>query len=156
MSASSIHHHFPGGREAIVEAIRGLLAGENLPLEPGDGDWRTFADRWARAYRASFARHPEVVPFLTAQTVSDPLTLSAYETLAQVPRAGGFRDEDLLHAVTILDCLVLGSALDAGAPLDVWPPHPTRIRPWAPRSAPPGPTRATVRSAPSRSARASS
>ncbi|XVU28516.1 TetR/AcrR family transcriptional regulator [Actinoplanes sp. CA-054009] len=124
VSASSIYHHFPAGREAIIEAIRGLLAGENLPLEPGDDDWRVFADRWARAYRASFARHPKVVPFLTAQTVSDPLTLSAYETLAQVLRTAGFRDEDLLHAVTILDCLVLGSALDAGAPLDVWAASP--------------------------------
>ena len=26
VSASSIYHHFPGGREAIIEAIRGHLA----------------------------------------------------------------------------------------------------------------------------------
>ncbi|MEV6342983.1 TetR/AcrR family transcriptional regulator [Actinoplanes sp. NPDC051851] len=120
VSASSIYHHFPGGREAIIEAIRGLLAGESLRADPGAADWRETTVAWARAYRASFARHPRVVPMMTAQTVSDPLTLAGYESLARVLRGAGFRDEDLLHAVTILDCFILGSALDAGAPLDVW------------------------------------
>ena len=124
VSPSSIYHHFPGGREAIVEAIRGLLAGTGLPVRADAGDWRAFATAWARAYRASFARHPRVVPFLTAQTVRDPAVLAGYETLARVLRSAGCRDEDLLHAVTILDCFICGSALDAGAPLDVWAASP--------------------------------
>jgi AcrR family transcriptional regulator len=120
VSPSSIYHHFPAGREAIVEAIRGLLATAGLPVRADSRDWRGFATEWACAYRASFARHPRVVPFLTSQTVSDPTVLAGYEALARVMRTAGFRDEDLLHAVTILDCFICGSALDAGAPLDVW------------------------------------
>jgi hypothetical protein len=60
------------------------------------------------------------LPGLAAQTVSDERTLATYEALARVLRDAGFRDEELLHAVTILDCFILGSALDAAAPLDVW------------------------------------
>ncbi|WP_432547585.1 TetR/AcrR family transcriptional regulator C-terminal domain-containing protein [Kineococcus sp. SYSU DK004] len=121
VSTSSLYHHVPGGREEVVEGLRGLLCEGAMPAgtEPGEG-WREFAGRWARGYRAAMAAHPRVVPLLTAQTVSDPATLAGYEALARVLHADGFADEDLLHAVTVLDCLVLGSALDAGAPVDVW------------------------------------
>jgi len=121
---SSIYHHFRNGREEIIEAIRGLLAAEGLPIEEPARDWRDFVDRWAGEYRRSFARHPKVVPLLTGQTVIDPLTLSAYETLARVLRDAGFHDEALLHAVTILDNFIIGSALDATAPLGVWADSP--------------------------------
>ncbi len=57
---------------------------------------------------------------MTAQTVTHPSTLASYETLAQVLHDAGFDDEELLHAVTVLDDFVLGSALDAGAPVEVW------------------------------------
>ncbi|BCY07849.1 TetR/AcrR family transcriptional regulator [Actinoplanes sp. L3-i22] len=124
VSASSIYHHFPGGREAIIEAIRGLLAGEVLVVDAGRTDWRQAAADWAQDYRASFALHPKVVPLLTAQTVTDPRTLAGYEGLARVLRDAGFGAENLLHAVTILDCFILGSALDAGAPIDVWAASP--------------------------------
>ncbi|SHN47518.1 TetR/AcrR family transcriptional regulator C-terminal domain-containing protein [Cryptosporangium aurantiacum] len=120
VSVSSIYHHFAGGREEIIERIRGLLTGEwPSPLDE-DLDWRDYAEQWAHGYRAAMARHPHVVPLLTLQTVSAPETLASYEALARVLRRAGFADEDLLHAVSVLDCFILGSALDASAPLDVW------------------------------------
>jgi AcrR family transcriptional regulator len=121
---SSIYHHLPGGREEIIEAIRGLLAAEGLPAGEPERDWQTFVDRWSREFRRSFARHPNAVPLLTGQTVTDPLTLSGYEQLARVLRDAGFHDEALLHAVTILDSYIIGSALDAAAPLSVWADSP--------------------------------
>jgi AcrR family transcriptional regulator len=121
---SSIYHHFPGGREEIIEAIRGLLAAEGLPVDERAHDWQAFVDQWSREYRRSFARHPKVVPLLTGQTVTDPLTLSGYEQLARALRDAGFHDEALLHAVTILDSFIVGSALDATAPLGVWADSP--------------------------------
>lgn len=120
VSASSIYHHVPGGREEIVEGVRGLLTGQDaVDPEPGEG-WRDYAGRWARGYRAAMAAHPHVVPLLTAQTVTNPLTLAWYEQLALVLREGGFGADELLHVVSVLDAFVLGSALDAAAPLDVW------------------------------------
>jgi AcrR family transcriptional regulator len=121
VSTSSLYHHFKGGRDEVVEGIRGLLCQTSMPSAPRPGeDWRQFTRRWASAYRASFAAHPAAVPLMTAQTVSDPATLASYEALAEVLHDAGFGDELLLHAVTVLDCFVLGSALDAGAPVDVW------------------------------------
>lgn len=121
VSTSSLYHHFKGGREEVVEGIRGLLSAEGMPDRrwPHEG-WREFTRRWAAQYRAAFAAHPAAVPLLTGQTVSHPATLASYETLADVLHEAGFDDEELLHAVTVLDCFVLGSALDAGAPVDVW------------------------------------
>ncbi|WP_051808567.1 TetR/AcrR family transcriptional regulator C-terminal domain-containing protein [Actinoplanes subtropicus] len=124
VSPSSIYHHFPGGRESIVEAIRGLLAAEGIETEPGGRDWRRFVEDWSRAYREEFARHPRAVPLLTGQVVTDPETLAGYEAVARVLRDAGFRDETLLHAVTILDSFIIGSALDASAPLGVWADSP--------------------------------
>jgi AcrR family transcriptional regulator len=132
---SSIYHHFPGGREAIIEAIRGLLAAEGLPVDQHEHDrataaasgaerWRAFVEVWSRGYRRSFARHPQAVPLLTGQVVTDALTLSGYEQLARVLRDAGFHDEALLHAVTILDNFIIGSALDATVPLGVWADSP--------------------------------
>lgn len=121
VSTSSLYHHVKGGREEVVEGIRGLLSGEGMLTErvPGE-DWVRFVDRWASRYRAAFAAHPAVVPLLTAQTVTHPVTLASYEALADVLHEAGFSDDDLLHAVTVLDDFVLGSALDAGAPVEVW------------------------------------
>jgi AcrR family transcriptional regulator len=119
VSVSSIYHHFANGREAVIEGIRGLLSREVDPLDQNMG-WREYTEQWAHRYRSAMARHPHVVPLLTLQTVSAPETLAGYEALATVLRQAGFAAEDLLHVVSILDCFILGSALDASAPLDVW------------------------------------
>ncbi|MEZ0491143.1 TetR/AcrR family transcriptional regulator C-terminal domain-containing protein [Kineococcus sp. TBRC 1896] len=121
VGTSSLYHHFKGGREELVEGLRGLLTEGSMPTGPGQGEgWQDFTRRWARGYRAAFVAHPAAVPLMTAQTVTHPSTLASYETLAQVLHDAGFDDEELLHAVTVLDNFVLGSALDACAPVEVW------------------------------------
>lgn len=120
VSVSSIYHHFAGGREDVIEGIRALLTTEWADPPDQDLDWQEYAEQWAHRYRAAMARHPRVVPLLTLQTVSAPETVAGYEALAAVLRRAGFADQDLVHAVSVLDCFILGSALDASAPLDVW------------------------------------
>ncbi|TNM67083.1 TetR/AcrR family transcriptional regulator [Streptomyces sp. NP160] len=121
VSTSSLYHHVPGGRSDVVEGLRGLVCDGRMPTERTDGEgWRAFADRWARGYRGAMAAHPHVVPLLTAQTVSDPGVLASYEALVDVLAQDGFDDAAALHVVAVLDCFVLGSALDAGAPAQVW------------------------------------
>lgn len=121
VSASSLYHHVPGGRSDVVEGLRGLVCAGRMPDQRVDGeDWRAFAERWARGYRGAMAAHPHVVPLLTAQTVSDPEVLASYEALVEVLVQDGFDDATALHVVAVLDCFVLGSALDAGAPAEVW------------------------------------
>ncbi|GAA3641473.1 TetR/AcrR family transcriptional regulator C-terminal domain-containing protein [Kineosporia mesophila] len=121
VSTSSLYHHVKGGREEVIEGIRGLLSVSAMLSDRRPGEtWRDFTARWATSYRAAYAAHPAVVPLMTAQTVAHPATLASYETLAQVLHDAGFGDQDLLHVMTVLDSFILGSALDAGAPVEVW------------------------------------
>lgn len=118
VSASSLYHHV-GGRADIVEGIRGrLVAQMTSPTEP---DWQDAVVHWATSYRDAFAAHPAAIPLLVGQTVSDPVTLSQYDKLAEVLQTrAGLTGDDLVVAITMLDTLCLGAALDLGAPSEVW------------------------------------
>ena len=78
----------------------------------------------------SSARHPKLIPLLTAYTVRDAVTLRVYELLADAQSAGGFGAEASLAAITVLDSFVLGSALDAAAPAQVWEAGENAAGPW--------------------------
>lgn len=118
VSVSSLYHHIEG-RASIVEGIRGLLAATMTP--PTEPDWQDAVVHWATSYRDSFAAHPAAIPLLVGQTVSDPSTLAQYDQLAQVLQdRAGLTGADLIVAITMLDTLCLGAALDLGAPPEVW------------------------------------
>ena len=118
VSVSSLYHHV-GGRADIVEGIRGRLAA-TLTLPVGL-TWQEAVIHWATAYRDSFAAHPAAIPMLVSQTVTDPGTLARYDELAEVLHTqAGLDTEELIVAITMLDNLCLGAALDLGAPSDVW------------------------------------
>lgn len=118
VSVSSLYHHIDG-RGGIVEGIRARLA---AGLTPPEGlSWQQAVIHWATAYRDAFAAHPAAIPLLVAQTVTDPTTLAQYEALAEIlHEQAGLADQDLVIAITMLDNLCLGAALDLGAPSDVW------------------------------------
>jgi AcrR family transcriptional regulator len=118
VSVSSLYHHVDG-RADIVEGIRGrLVALMTAPTEP---DWRDAVVHWATSYRDAFAAHPAAIPLLVGQTVSDPATLAQYDQLAEVLQTrAGLTGDDLVVAITMLDTLCLGAALDLGAPSEVW------------------------------------
>jgi AcrR family transcriptional regulator len=117
-TASSIYHHFRG-RQAIIEALRERVgAGIAVPAETDD--WEPALLRFLRDYRDAFARHPRIIPLLTAQTISGDSTVVVYDRLLRIlDRAGLPLGEHLLW-VSVLDNFVLGSALDAAAPDEVW------------------------------------
>jgi AcrR family transcriptional regulator len=118
VSVSSLYHHVDG-RASIVEGIRELVTSTMTPLtEP---DWRDAVVAWATSYRDAFAAHPAAIPLLVTQTVSDPVTLAQYERLAELlHERAGLTGADLVVAITMLDTLCLGAALDLAAPSEVW------------------------------------
>ena len=122
---SSLYHHVPG-REAIIEAVRAaVFAEQHLDVDAGTDADQPVEERLAqllRGYRDAFARHPRLIPVLTAHTVSAPEVLAIYSALATLLARWGVTDEHLLDAVTILDCFVIGAALDVTAPEEVWSP----------------------------------
>ncbi|WP_395726936.1 TetR/AcrR family transcriptional regulator [Nakamurella sp.] len=122
VSVSSLYHHV-AGRAEIVEGIRGLLAGRFAPLDD-DTPWAAGVAAWARSYRDAFAAHPAAIPALVAQTITDRVTLHQYGALAGLLSRAGFGPDEVVLAITMLDTLCLGAALDVGAPSVIWEESP--------------------------------
>jgi AcrR family transcriptional regulator len=118
VSVSSIYHHVQG-RDDIVEGIRGLVMGPSTPIVAG-ASWAEAVTRWARSYRDAFAAHPAAIPALLRHTVSEPAILAQYDALAAVLEEAGFTPDATVLAITMLDNLCIGAALDLAAPSVVW------------------------------------
>ena len=121
-TASSIYHHFTG-RQAIIEALRDRI-GEQIPTPADTAGWEQVLRRFLRDYRDAFARHPRLIPLLTAQTVSGEKTVVVYDRLVRILTRAGFPAQEQLLWISALDNFVLGSAMDAVAPDEVWRSHP--------------------------------
>lgn len=115
---SSLYHHV-AGRAEIVEAMRARVFTER-PIDLTDTDPATALPGILRAYRDAFARHPRLIPMLTAHTVVAPEVLEIYGALAALLVRRGLPADRVLDAVTILDSYVIGAALDLVAPDQVW------------------------------------
>ncbi|TQN33563.1 TetR family transcriptional regulator [Haloactinospora alba] len=116
---SSIYNHV-SGREEIVEGLRGMLVPPRSALPSEEVPWEEAVAEWARQYRNALSEHPRVIPVLVSQTVTDPATIALYERVARVLERAGFAGEELVTAVTVLDSFILGAALDATAPIELW------------------------------------
>ncbi len=118
---SSLYNHVAGKAE-MVEAMRSLVFRglQDVPATGATADWAGGLRVLLRRYRDAFAAHPRLVPPLTAYTVSSPDVMGLYERIAATLTSAGVPDEELLDVVTVLDSLVIGSALDLAAPEQVW------------------------------------
>ncbi|MFF5076186.1 TetR/AcrR family transcriptional regulator [Actinoplanes sp. NPDC000266] len=117
---SSLYNHVTGKTE-IIEAMRARVFAEQpftrpLPPRPWDEALRALL----RHYRDAFARHPRLIPMLTAHTVSSPDVVRMYDDIATVLSDAGIPTDRLLDVITVLDSFVIGSALDVAAPAEVW------------------------------------
>ncbi|UYQ77154.1 TetR/AcrR family transcriptional regulator C-terminal domain-containing protein [Glutamicibacter sp. JL.03c] len=121
VSASSLYNHVQG-KDEIVELMRGrAMAVIDLP-ESQPESWQQTVRLIATAYWSSYSKHPRLIPLLTSHTVRDRTTLRVYDALAEAFSQAGFEATRRLQAITIIDSFVLGSALDAAAPQQVWEP----------------------------------
>ncbi|MFE3291360.1 TetR/AcrR family transcriptional regulator C-terminal domain-containing protein [Rhodococcus sp. NPDC059234] len=115
---SSLYNHV-AGRAEIIELMRSRVMSEIVVVEPRDL-WSETVAALAREYRRCYAKHPRLIPLLTAYTVQTGVAFGMYNALAQAFSDGGFEPGEVLHAITALDSFVLGSALDQAAPTVVW------------------------------------
>lgn len=115
---SSLYNHVDG-RESIIELMRVRLIPGRIPDVRGR-PWEESLAELVRLYRESIGRHPRLVPLLTSATVGAPAIAELYEHFCEVLLDAGFRAPELLDAVTAIDTLALGSALDLAAPDQVW------------------------------------
>ena len=73
-----------------------------------------------RSYRAAFAAHPRLVPFLATTTVRSPKVIEAYERMVAGLVEHGVPQEDAMELLTAVENFVIGSALDLAAPDVMW------------------------------------
>ncbi|WP_051222632.1 TetR/AcrR family transcriptional regulator [Agrococcus lahaulensis] len=119
---SSLYHHLPGGRLAIVHRMREELYSE-IDLEPTldiSVPPLERLRRWMRKYRDATARMPAVVPVLVGAPVQDARTLAIYEALFVILRDAGVPAALRVACSAMVDAVVLGSAVDAGSPVPLW------------------------------------
>ena len=120
---SSLYNHLSSKAE-IVEAMRSWVFREGDDEGGGEGrgaeTWEQGVHALLRRYRACFARHPRLIPLVTAYTVSSPEVMGMYDELADTLSAAGVPDGQLLDVITMCDSVVIGAALDLAAPDEVW------------------------------------
>lgn len=120
VSPSSLYNHV-SGREQIVELLREqAMAAVVLPADDPDLPWTETVAEIMRSYRRSYARYPRLIPLLTTHAVNSSHAFTMYNALATTLNRAGFSDDDTLRVITLMDCFVLGSALDLAAPVDPW------------------------------------
>ena len=116
---SSLYNHLASKGE-IVEAMRSFVFREGGFEVDHAGTWDQTARTLLRRYRECFARHPRLIPLVTAYTVSSPEVMGMYDELAEILSAAGVPGGQLLDVITMCDSVVLGAALDLAAPDEVW------------------------------------
>ena len=116
---SSLYNHVTG-KDEIVEAMRALVFREGGVDADHTGSWDQIVRALLRRYRACFARHPRLIPHVTAYTVSSPEVMAMYDELAETLADAGVGAGQLLDVITMCDSVVLGAALDLAAPDQVW------------------------------------
>ncbi|MEO7350883.1 MAG: TetR/AcrR family transcriptional regulator C-terminal domain-containing protein [Marmoricola sp.] len=116
---SSLYNHLSSKGE-IVEAMRSSVFRESGIEADQAGTWDQTARTLLRRYRDCFARHPRLIPLVTAYTVTSPEVMGMYDELAETLSKAGVPDGQLLDVITMCDSIVLGAALDLAAPDEVW------------------------------------
>ncbi|MUN63170.1 TetR/AcrR family transcriptional regulator [Kocuria sediminis] len=121
VSQSALYNHIDN-REHIVELMRGRVFAAPAPVDLENSPWEDALRALVRAYRGCTVAHPRLVPLLITQTVQDLGVIGIYEDMAVVLERAGLGREAVVPAISTIDYLVLGSALDLTAPEVVWAP----------------------------------
>ncbi|WP_022891440.1 TetR/AcrR family transcriptional regulator [Agromyces subbeticus] len=121
VTPSSLYNHVDG-RDGIIEVMRGRL-GERYLAVPPTGTWDEVVEQIMRASRRMYAEHPFVVPLIVGKTITHPLVIASYDTLATALLGAGFPDDEVLVVVAILDAFAIGFGLDLASPDHIWQPE---------------------------------
>ncbi|MFF0990053.1 TetR/AcrR family transcriptional regulator C-terminal domain-containing protein [Kocuria nitroreducens] len=126
VSQSALYNHIDN-REHIVELMRGRVFAAPAPVDLENLPWEDALRALVRTYRDCMVAHPRLVPHLITQTVQDPGVIGIYEDMAVVLERAGLVREAIVPAISAIDYLALGSALDLTAPEVVWAPPEGRF-----------------------------
>lgn len=107
VEAMAIYHHFPLGKEALLDGLVEHLSAVPVTAAP-EVDWDERLRAWARAYRSRVGAHPGLLPLLVSRPVRTPATLAAAEAQYTACHDAGLRGPAILDAVRTLRGYVIG------------------------------------------------
>lgn len=134
VAVSSLYNHVQSRDEVFArisdDVVRGIDVEDLLRLTAAEGDvgpspaeWRSATEVWARSYFRAFAAQPYVVATLALTPVAEaPQTLAMYEAVAEAFLRAGWPEGEVLRVIETLESFLLGTALDAAAPADIFDP----------------------------------
>ncbi|MER7005775.1 TetR/AcrR family transcriptional regulator C-terminal domain-containing protein [Dactylosporangium sp. NPDC000555] len=112
--APSLYNHF-ATKEEIVDAIGDtIVAGVDLSML-GRDPWPAALRAWARAYRAAFREHPNVVPFLARGPARRPSSLRLADAVHGALVEAGWPPAQATRIGAAMRYFVAGSALGSFA-----------------------------------------
>ncbi|MEU4115695.1 TetR/AcrR family transcriptional regulator C-terminal domain-containing protein [Kitasatospora sp. NPDC028055] len=114
VKAASLYNHVPS-KDALVDAVSGLVNDEIDHGPLGDPDWRAGLAAYARGYRAVFRRHPNALALLARRRVEADSALTGYDALLALLGRAGLEPADAAEVAAAVDYLVLGSAMETFA-----------------------------------------
>lgn len=120
VAPSALYNHVSSKRELlrwIQDLVNESIDCSAFGVEP----WDVALERWARSYRDAYVRHAALVPVMAVTPIAgSPHTVAMYERVAAGLRDGGWPADRVLDAIVVLESFVLGSAMDATAPADIF------------------------------------
>lgn len=112
--APSLYNHF-GTKDEIVDAVGdAIVAGVDLSMF-GRDPWPDALAAWGRAYRAAFAAHPNVVPFLARGPARRPAQLRLADAVYGALVEAGWPPSYATRIGATMRYFVAGSALGSFA-----------------------------------------
>lgn len=110
VKAASLYNHVATKDDVLDEVASALTAQIDVSAFAGE-DWQAAVIRWARSYRAAFAAHPNIVPFLAYGPARREASLRRADAVhGGLVRAGWPpRDATLIGAA--VKYLVIGAAM---------------------------------------------
>jgi AcrR family transcriptional regulator len=118
----ALYHHV-GGKSDILAGMREFVTAGIDTSVFGTLPWREAVAAWARSYRSAFAAHPYAIALLATLPVTGARrTLEMYEQTARGFREAGWPEDEVVNSIVALENFILGSALDAVAPADMFDP----------------------------------
>ncbi|MDP5226608.1 MULTISPECIES: TetR/AcrR family transcriptional regulator C-terminal domain-containing protein [Arthrobacter] len=118
----ALYHHV-GNKNQVLSSMRELITASVDSSGFSRLSWPDATRLWARSYRTAFAAHPHVIAlFATTPVTGANPTLTMYEAVTRGFLAEGWPEELAVSAIVSLENFILGSALDAVAPADIFDP----------------------------------
>jgi AcrR family transcriptional regulator len=119
---SALYNHVDG-KDDVIAGIRELISDRIDVSAFAREPWDAALLHWAYSYRTAFATHPPTIAMLATMPLHGARrTMRMYDAVVTAMVRAGWPEAEVLPTIVAVESFVLGSALDAVAPDDMFDP----------------------------------